>query len=65
VEAKLLQAAASLHTFFVLVMFADTLETLVAFNVYSRALDAKISNKIPRSMRVFAGNSLVKLSIRP
>jgi hypothetical protein len=31
VEAKLLQTAASLRTFFVLVMFAETLESLVAF----------------------------------
>jgi hypothetical protein len=31
VEAKLLQAAASLHTFFTLVMFAETLVTLSGF----------------------------------
>ena len=64
-EAKLLQTAASLRTFFVLVMSAEALESLVAFLGYSRARDAKISTKISRSMRVFAGNSFVNLSIRP
>ena len=44
VEAK---TAASLRTFFVLVIFVETLESLVAFSGYSRAPDAKISTKIP------------------
>jgi hypothetical protein len=55
VEAKLLQTAASLRTRFVLVFFAETLESLVAFLGYSRARDAKVSTKIIRSMRVFRG----------
>jgi hypothetical protein len=55
VEAKLLQTAASLRTFFVLVMFAETLESLVRVSGCSPSLDAKISTKIFRSMRVFRG----------
>jgi hypothetical protein len=64
-EAKLLQTAASLRTFFVLVMFVETLESPVAFSGYARALDTKISTKIPYSMRVFAGDSFVNISISP
>jgi hypothetical protein len=60
VETKLLQNAAFLRTFAVLVMSTETLESLVAFlGIFERWMPKSL---IPYGIR---GNSCVNLSIRP
>ena len=65
VEAKLLQTAASLRTFFVLVVFVETLESIVAFLGILERWMPKYRPKSLVPCGYFAGNSFVNLSIRP
>jgi hypothetical protein len=60
VEAKPLQTAASLRTFFVFVISAEALKSLVAFLGYSRARDARIPNF--RSMRYSTFSTAAKMA---
>jgi hypothetical protein len=47
VEAKLLQTAASLHTFFVLVMSAETLESLSRFlGIFERRMQDLVQDPL-------------------